>query len=333
MLWQLSGVKLALISAQIAIKLCKSHFIISLDNLAKMALENNLFGCVIAVFDSSIYLQTNDKIVCLGNKSLKNSPITIITSLPENFSFKTFKLKIEEKVSFFDRNIRIQDTTFAFNEKTKIWHPAELKYPFMLDNVRRGVRYFHKILQHKDVKPRGLSEILFCKNLSVKKLDYNKKVLSETSACKHWICQSLVKKNRACMPRPYWAENLLGLGFGLTPSGDDFVGGVMIGLHICKKVKIAQCIWSHVYKNISYLTTPIAGAHLYAASKGLGPGDIHKLADAILSANAEGMAELVCSLDMIGQTSGWDIFAGVYVVIEALLTQSSFSEVNPFLRV
>jgi hypothetical protein len=326
-------VKLALISVQIAIKLCKSHFVISLDNLAKVAVENNLFGHVIAVFDSSIYVQITDKIVCLGNKSLKNSPITIITSLPENFSFKTCKLKIEEKVSFFDRNIRIQNTTFAIDEKTKIWHPAETKYPFMLDNVRQGIRYFHKILQHKDVEPRGLSEILFFKNLNVKELNYNKKVLSEISECKRWICQSLVKKNRDCMSRPYWSENLLGLGFGLTPSGDDFIGGVMIGLHICKKVKTAQCIWRHVYKNISYLTTPIAGAHLYAASTGLGPGDIHKLADAILSANAEGMAELVKSLDMIGHTSGWDIFAGVYIVIEALSTQSSFSEVNPFLWV
>lgn len=325
--------KLALISAQIAIKLCKSHFIISLDNLAKVAVENNLFGHIIAVFDSSIYLQITDKIICLGNKNLKNSPITIITSLPENLSFKTFKLKIGEKVSFFDRNIRIQDITFAFDENTKIWHPAELNYPFILDNARQGVRYFHKILQQKELEPRGLCEILFFKNLNDEKLNYNKKVLSEISECKHWICQSRVQKNRACMPRPYWAENLLGLGFGLTPSGDDFIGGVMIGLHICKKVKMAQCIWKHVYKNISYLTTPIAGAHLYAASTGLGPGDIHKLADAILSGNAEGMAELVRSLDMIGQTSGWDIFAGVYVVIEALSTQSSFSEMNPFLRV
>ena len=313
--------KLALISAQIAIKLCKSHFIISLDNLAKVALENNVFGQVIAVFDSSIYLQTTNKIVCVGNKNVKNSPITIITSLPENFSFKTFKLKIEEKVFFFNRNIQIQDTTFAFGEKTKIWHPAELKYPLVLTNVRQGVRHFHKILQHRDVKPRGFSEILFLENLNVEKLNYNKKVLSEISECKHWIYQSLVKKNIACMPRPCWAENLLGLGFGLTPSGDDFIGGVMIGLYICKKVKMAQCIWRHVDENVRYLTTPIAGAHLYAASTGLGPADIHKLANAIVSATAEGMTDLVKSLDMIGQTSGWDIFAGVYVVIEALSIQ------------
>ena len=167
-------------------------------------------------------------------------------------------------------------------------------------------------MQNKDVEPRGFSEILLFKNLNPKKLNYNKKVLAEISECKSWICQGFAKENNACMSRPYWAENLLGLGFGLTPSGDDFIGGVMIGLHICKKIFMAQCIWDQVSENISESTSPIAGAHLYAASTGLGPADIHKLADAILSANSVGMIDLVKSLDMIGQTSGWDIFAGVF---------------------
>ena len=311
-------VKLALTSAQIAIKLCKTHFIISLDNLAKVALDNNVFGEVIAVFDSSIYFQTTNRIICLGNRTLKNSPITIITSLPENFSFKRFRLQIQEKVSFFNGGIKIKDTTFAFSEKTKIWHPEELKSPFLPYDIRQGIRYFHKILQNRDVEPRGFGEILFLKNLEPKNLKYNKKALTEISECKRWICQSRAKENKACTSRPYWAENLLGLGLGLTPSGDDFIGGVMIGLHICKKIFMAQCIWDQVSEHISDSTSPIAGAHLYAASTGLGPADIHKLADAILSANSVGMVDLVKSLDMIGQTSGWDIFAGVFVVIETL---------------
>ena len=314
-------VKLALTSAQIAIKLCKAYFITSLDNLAKVALDNNVFGQVIAVFDSSIYLQTSNQIICLGNRTLKNSPITIITSLPVNFSFKRFRMQIEEKVFFFNGDIKIKDITFAFGEKTKIWHPAELKYPFLSYNVRQGIRHFHKLLKNRDVEPRGFSEILFLKNLDSKKFNYNKKVLAEISECKRWICQSRAKENKACMSRPYWAENLLGFGFGLTPSGDDFIGGVMIGLHICKKTSMAQSIWDHVYENISESTSPIAGAHLQAASTGLGPADIHKLADTILSANSEGMLNLVKSLDMIGQTSGWDIFAGVFVVIQVLSIQ------------
>ena len=98
-------------------------------------------------------------------------------------------------------------------------------------------------------------------------------------------------------------------------------GGGMIGLHICKKLFMVQCIWDQVSENIGEFTSPIAGAHLYAASTGLGPADIHKLADAILAANLVGMVDLVKSLDMIGQTSGWDIFAGVFVVIETLSIQ------------
>ena len=123
------------------------------------------------------------------------------------------------------------------------------------------------------------------------------------------------------MSRPYWAENLLGLGFGLTPSGDDFIGGVMIALHICKRTEMAQCIWEYISKNISQATTPIAGAHLHAASTGSGPADIHKLANAMLTANSKKMFALIKNLDTIGQSSGWDIFAGIFVAIEALSTQ------------
>ena len=306
---------------QIAIKLCNSNYIISLDNFAKIALKNNASGQVIAVFESSFYLQTATQIICVGNQNIKNSPITIITSLPKNFSFKLFKLKIKEKIFFLNVDIKIKDQTFAFNEKTKIWHPKELGFPLVLDNIRRGVRHFYKILRHKELEPRGFSEILFLKNLSMKRSEYDKKVASELSDCRHWLYQSLVEKSRKCMPRPNWAENLLGLGFGLTPSGDDFIGGVMIGLNICKRNATAQCIWDHVSENISESTTPIAAAHLHAASKGLGPADIHELATAILMAKLDGIDETTESLDTIGQTSGWDIFAGVFVVIEGLSIQ------------
>ena len=103
------------------------------------------------------------------------------------------------------------------------------------------------------------------------------------------------------------AQGLIGLGPGLTPSGDDYLGGMMVALHVDGREPQARALWRWLQPRLSR-TTPISGAHLAAASAGEAHEALHNaLAD-------PGAAK---QLQTLGHCSGWDALAGAAAVLRA----------------
>jgi hypothetical protein len=109
---------------------------------------------------------------------------------------------------------------------------------------------------------------------------------------------------------------LVGLGEGLTPSGDDFLGGLLFGLRQHERADFdeAWIDWDMVrdwVAGASMLTNRISHAILSDLAAGYGPEPLHALARETLSGGSRGVvaghAERVIR---IGDTSGWDLLAG-----------------------
>jgi hypothetical protein len=100
------------------------------------------------------------------------------------------------------------------------------------------------------------------------------------------------------------AEMLIGLGPGLTPSGDDYLGGMLIALHQLERKPQAQGLWRWLEPRLSR-TSDISAAHLAAAAAGEGHEALHAVLGGDLSLEP---------LDAVGHTSGWDALAGVVAV-------------------
>jgi hypothetical protein len=108
------------------------------------------------------------------------------------------------------------------------------------------------------------------------------------------------------------AAMLIGLGPGLTPSGDDFLGGVMLALHHAHRAPQARGLWRWLEPRLSS-TSAISGAHLAAAAAGEGHEAMHE-ALAHLFQRRPGWPETLARLDAIGHCSGWDALAGAAAV-------------------
>ncbi len=108
---------------------------------------------------------------------------------------------------------------------------------------------------------------------------------------------------------------LLGLGPGLTPSGDDLLGGAMIALgalgHHWARDRMARVVGRHA----RHMTTPISVAHLAAAAEGAGGASIHALLNAALCGDDLAILPAVNRVAMVGHSSGWDTLAGVITVL------------------
>jgi hypothetical protein len=110
---------------------------------------------------------------------------------------------------------------------------------------------------------------------------------------------------------------LIGLGPGLTPSGDDYLCGIMIALTHTKGASLRNRLWQALEPHVSERTGDISLAHLAAAAEGFGSAALHDLLAAIVEGSSEAVPEALRAVTAIGHTSGWDALAGVASALRA----------------
>jgi hypothetical protein len=112
-------------------------------------------------------------------------------------------------------------------------------------------------------------------------------------------------------------KELIGLGPGLTPSGDDFLGGVFFAAHYLKMAYPKEFCWEEepIGDLIDWShnrTNSISHAIMSDLSIGHGPEPLHDIVSSLLSGKDWKKVMLgINRLLRIGHTSGWDILAGV----------------------
>jgi Protein of unknown function (DUF2877) len=111
------------------------------------------------------------------------------------------------------------------------------------------------------------------------------------------------------------AIDLLGLGQGLTPSGDDFVGGAFFARAFAADMagvathRSRETI-ARVLAAATTRTNPISVALLGDMLHGRGHAPLHEVANALATGSIEGAIAAAARLAHLGHSSGWDMFAG-----------------------
>ena len=132
-------------------------------------------------------------------------------------------------------------------------------------------------------------------------------ILSLATACLDFDMPEVTRKGR----------ELVGLGPGLTPSGDDFLGGLLFVAHSLKMAYPQDFNWEEepVIDLIDWASTqthPISHAILRDHAFGHGPEPLHDVVGSLLKGEDLGRTfEAAKRLIAIGETSGWDILAGM----------------------
>jgi hypothetical protein len=111
-------------------------------------------------------------------------------------------------------------------------------------------------------------------------------------------------------------DALVGMGPGLTPAGDDFVGGAMIALRAAGHPEMADRIAAWALPLAATRTSRISRAHLECAAAGEG----HEALHLFLSSSSEEHLE---QLARIGHTSGLDAAAGAVLSLERMTKRPS----------
>ncbi len=119
------------------------------------------------------------------------------------------------------------------------------------------------------------------------------------------------------------AVELVGLGEGLTPSGDDFLGAFLFTLRVmdCAAEDAYGIDWQSVeawLRRVKPLTNKISYAVLADHACGEASEPLSALVHAAMSGASQArLDQLVGRLGEIGHSSGWDMLAGVYCASSA----------------
>ncbi|MFK7861651.1 MAG: DUF2877 domain-containing protein [Granulosicoccus sp.] len=119
---------------------------------------------------------------------------------------------------------------------------------------------------------------------------------------------------------------LLGAGPGLTPAGDDLLAGVMLALHRVDRADLSVLIWAWLEPLLITRTNPISAAHLRLAARGQCSAAALDLLERVFNGSCVSAADDVQAAaadiesrsDNIGASSGWDMLAGMCLVLRAL---------------
>jgi len=103
-------------------------------------------------------------------------------------------------------------------------------------------------------------------------------------------------------------NSLIGLGPGLTPAGDDFVGGAMIALRAFDRGPLADRVAAWALPLARTNTSRISRAHLECAAAGQGHEALHDLLCTFEKRHLDRLAR-------VGHTSGLDAAAGALLAL------------------
>ncbi|MFC0863504.1 DUF2877 domain-containing protein [Sphaerimonospora cavernae] len=127
------------------------------------------------------------------------------------------------------------------------------------------------------------------------------------------------------------AEGLIGLGPGLTPSGDDMLSGLLVTLrHLGRAadapgaVRLADWLAAAVTYDARTRTTPISATLLHCAAHGQAGSEVLGVLRGV--AGLQPLEPAVHRLLRLGHTSGADMLLGIRIGLSAVIAEAAPSE-------
>lgn len=241
-------------------------------------------------FKNSINFYNGERLVTIGNKNIGAGPSNIV--------FKEIDIENIKRLEIFKDSFYLNNNEFKI-EKDKIYSSKlELKN-FDLKKFYTNLEIFEKYLKLFSLN-KGLIPLLEedkekkekFMNSFIKRIDEGINALLNGSVIEG------IKK-------------IKGVGIGLTPSGDDFINGMLSGLTVLEKIKDKD------YKNLKKIIYEnakgenlISNNFLYFASEGKFFERAKKLILSIFYGNEGEIVESTLSILQIGETSGVDFSTG-----------------------
>lgn len=288
----------------------------SIGRAARAGLTDAARGHVLAVFRRSFYIETvGGTLACLGPPMIGRGPLNVVCDLSPAVEWEAGELRVGAPVQVVEGELTVAGRFSIFLSRAGEWRPPPLPPEWTPRLLKTGLGALAHAAQDFDpnqglaglvgLTPQGDGALLQAARPSV-------------DALTRWLQGARARPDAAPTPDDV-AARLIGLGPGLTPSGDDFIGGAMIALYACDHDALARRLADWALPLATTRTGSISLAHLACAAGGEGAEALHAIIAAIVVGDDSAIRLGLVKIDAIGHSSGWDALAGARVAMAAVI--------------
>jgi hypothetical protein len=280
------------------------------EDLANRVRQGGFRGEVDGVFSRALNLLAEDgRLFSVTMPALGNAPNRVLVQLPLATDFSSWDVKSGTAFCCIGASLLcVGDQAMDLTGCT-IWREAEPCGHRDLRQIRRNLAVLqrHVILQSP---PEGLGRLLLGPPPETEW------TLTQADRACNALFQALPRTDPQGLVRA--CSGMVGLGPGLTPSGDDFLTGIMLGLYWGARAAasaadfLRQLEWAPVLDLARNQTNRISFAQIEYASQGRCNEAVTDLLRALCGYAGEDL--IISDIDKvlaIGSTSGCDILAGI----------------------
>jgi hypothetical protein len=255
---------------------------------------------VVAAFDRSFYARLDTGWICVGRNEIGSGPLNILCD------YRWLRPTVDDGVRVVKSELSIAGKLFARLASVPLWAPNSVP-SWTVSRLRRGLRAVDDFWRG-ELTNGGLAAA------GCESLPERSSPLFEAARPGLAILKRSIEGGAIDCVGSSRLSSLIGLGPGLTPSGDDLVGGALIALAALGRTDRRDLLWGDCLPWLAR-TNDISQMHLQAAALGFGAAGLHAAIHATMSGDVARLGPALAGLTGIGHTSGLDAFAGSLIVL------------------
>ena len=274
-------------------------------DLFELLQQNSFEGAVHSVFHRvlNVHIPSGDFLFTIASDALDNAPFTVRVRLDGSSDFRTL-IETGIRVTAGKEGVRLEKSLFVPLKHPTLWQPKLLAFPPDRRLTDHNLQVLRKRLR---TLPGGcgMAGLFSYGNAG----GIFERALSERA---NKLLEALARKDISSIHQAILG--LIGLGPGLTPSGDDFLLGMICCGHVPGAPFAAYSdIFSSAVLQNRLRTNDISYAALLHGTKGQMREYIAACINALMyEDNTAALHTAIDRVLQIGSTSGYDICAGIY---------------------
>ncbi len=271
-------------------------------------------GRVAAVFSRAVYVQTSAGWLCFGPPGLGSGPLNLLCDIPNDVDWHAEAISNGMPVRIVPNAIEIGSGLVLTLSRARLWRPDPAP-PWSAATLREGLAALDD-RPRLPLPPAGLGQ--FLRRAPQATTPEARKAEPAVDTLRAWMEGRAGDADDVPDAAADAAVSLLGLGPGLTPAGDDFLGGLLIALLLLGRDGLRAHLWRKLEPHTTVRTAAVSAAHLRAAAAGRGSAVLHEALHALLAGRAGALPGALERVKRIGHTSGWDALAGAVTALRSL---------------
>lgn len=270
---------------------------------------------VLAAFDKSFYLQTEQDLFAVAAAPVHDGPLTIRLRGDERLAALADLMVVRgQNWTIGPTRLQSTDGTVIDLEPASVWRPSAASTPIERERLASGLGHLDELLNEAEFPDDGLIHLVVDRSPPASPIQQAAE--KPLAVLRRSMAEAFVGKV-ALDARS--AIDLLGLGLGLTPSGDDLLVGLLLAFRLLGEHKIADELGKTLLQAARERTNPISLAHLEAAASGYGAAPLHDLLSASMRGERRQIAGALDAAAKIGHSSGFDALSGIVLAFRAWL--------------